>query len=170
MGRVPFAFICLNSLGDGPVDALGIDPDALLALLGFRHGLHEPGSAFPRVFAAGSCLAVLDDVLALRAFGVISVLFKVTRVNAHLARQSGLGGFSGGLNIRGFSTEPDSFSSGPRSGLVGHCPDTGHGLGVPAIALGTPRDGPGRRGVAVLIAHDEGVASSAVAQEDALCS
>ena len=87
MERVPGGVSGFDLLRDGPVNALVIDADALLALLRLGHGLHEASSALAGMLAASSGLAVLDDMSALRAVRIVAVLLEVLCIDTHVSGQ-----------------------------------------------------------------------------------
>ena len=168
MECVPGDVSGFDLLCDGPVNALVVGADALLALLILGHGLHQAGPAFARVPAACPGLAVLDDMLALRAVGIVPVFLEVVFIDAHFAGHLGRGCFCSWLYVRGAFVEADALPVAACLSLVGDGLDERHRLGVPSILLGPSRDRPGSRHVAILVADDEGVAVPVVAQESAL--
>jgi len=130
----------LHLLSHGPRDPFLVCFDASPTALGLAHGLGNPFTAVCTVRLATLCLAVLQDMFALRAVAIVAVLLKVLAIDAHLARGSRRRSLGSGAPIGGYAFELDSFSLLPLLPIRRDSPYTGHRLGAPSLTLGPPRD------------------------------
>ena len=131
------------------VDALLVDPKALASSFCATHGLHDLLAALVCMLASWSCASVLDDVLALRAVGVVPVLVQVLLIDPHSPDGLRARRVCGRLRVADAVLEPHTLAWSSLSPFVWHNADSCQGFGTPSLGLRTPSDGPCRYKLAV---------------------
>ncbi len=72
-----------DPLGHRPVNTLVVDPEAFASSFSAAHGLHNLLAAVVCMLASRSCPSILNNMLTLRAAGVVAVLVQVLLVYPH---------------------------------------------------------------------------------------
>ena len=157
-------------LGHRLVDTLLVDPEALASSFCATHGLHNLLAAVVCVLASRSCPSILNNMLALRAAGVVAVLVQVLLVDPHSSNGLGTRCVRGRPCVAGAVFESYPFALSSLSAFARHNADSCHGLGTPSLRLGTSSDGPRGHELAVRQADGEGVVAAVEADEDAFAS
>jgi len=98
-GRAGSLVCSLQLFGHGPSDPFLVGFDPSLSSIRLAHSLDDPLTACGAMLLSTSCLAVLDDVLALWAVAVVTVFLQILLVNPHLSSGSWCRGVCGELTI-----------------------------------------------------------------------
>jgi hypothetical protein len=135
------AIAVFHLLRHGAGDSLLIGLDPPLAALRLAHRLYDSRATVTAVSLAALRLAILQNVLALRAIAVIAMLLEVLAIYPHLSSWSGRCSLGCEPSIDADVLELDACALLPDLAVSGYRAHSRQRISVPSLALGTSRDG-----------------------------
>ena len=151
------AIAVFNLLRHGAGDSLLVGLDPPLAALRFAHRLYDSCATVSAVSLAALRLAILQDVLALRAIAVVAMLFEVLAIYPHLSGRSRRCSLGCESPIDADVLELDTCAFLPDLAVSGHGAHSRQRVSVPSLALGTSRDRTSRHQLTTLKTDRENV-------------